>query len=61
MYGRAQLNTPLGCRGIFGLSEGAFPVTGSMRNSMSNRLVCSVQKQSASFLAVEADLGFEAC
>lgn len=56
MYGQDQLNTPLGCRGIFGLSGGAFPLMGSLRNPM-----WGMQKQSASFIAVEAHVWFEAC
>lgn len=56
MYVQDQLNTPLGCRGIFGLSGVAFPLMGSLRNPM-----WGMQKQSASFIAVEADVWFEDC
>lgn len=54
MYGQNQLNTPLGCRGIFTMSGGAFPLMGSLRNSM-----WGMQKQNASFIAVEADVWLE--
>lgn len=55
MYGQDRLNTPLGCWGIFTVSGGAFPLMGSLRNSM-----WGMQKQSASFITVKADVWWEA-
>lgn len=57
MYVRAWLDTPLCCRDISNLSKGAVPLMGSLRNSVSDRLI---RKQSVSVVVEEAHIWFEA-